>query len=358
MKILSEESPSLNELPMGQWLINYFSYRNIEVIMDKCADKIKGNCGNIIAHIKGNTEGEPLCFSAHMDQVPPCINIKPVIEGNMIRTDGTTTLGGDDKGGIAIILEAVQHILEENILHRDIYLLFTVCEEQGLLGSKYLSTNKLPVKNIIILDAAGPAGIIVCKAPAKVSIMGTFKGKKAHAGIEPEKGINAVKVAAEAISNMHIGRIDEETTSNIGRIEGGGASNIVTDEVKFTAEIRSHSMEKLNCEVNFMKSCCKNSADKYLADVIFKSDMDFPTFELSKDSYVYNLCAQNFKRQGIEPEFIAVGGGGDANILCGKGYNCAVISLGMDKVHTTKETLNIDDMFITAKVIAEMMEAK
>jgi tripeptide aminopeptidase len=355
VEILHQESPSFRELPLGQWLIKYFSSRNIEAFMDQCGDKIDGNCGNIIAYIKGSIEGEPLCFSAHMDQVSPCFNIKPKIEGELIRSDGTTTLGGDDKGGIVVILEALQHILEENIPHKDIFLLFTVCEEQGLLGCKYLDTSNLPVKNIVIVDAAGPAGIIAYKAPSKVSITVTFKGKKAHAGIEPEKGINAIMVAAQAISNMRIGRIDEETTSNIGRIEGGGADNIVTDEVKLTAEIRSFSTKKLNSEINIMKQCCMNSASKNFASVDFKYEVDFSAFELSKSSYIYNLCVEKFQKEGIEPKPAKIGGGSDANILFSKGYNCAIISVGMDKVHTTEETINIDDMFSTAKVIADMM---
>lgn len=355
LEMLKQESPSYEELPMGKWLLEYLSQRGIEAYMDECASEIGGNCGNIIAHIKGNFKSSPLCLAAHMDQVAPCRNIIPKIEGNLIKTDGTTTLGGDDKAGIAVILEALEHILEDELPHREMYLLFTVCEEKGLIGAKYLDISKLKAENIVIVDAAGPAGIIAYKAPAMRTMEVVFKGKKAHAGIEPEKGINAIKVASDAISQMHIGRIDEETTSNIGRIEGGGATNIVTDEVRFTAEIRSHSIEKLEYETNYMRSCCRNSADKYYADFEFKVDMECPNLELSQDSYVYRLCINAFRDEDIDPKPLIIGGGSDANILCGKGYKCAIISVGMDKVHTSEETLSIDDMLKTARVIARMM---
>lgn len=355
LEMLKQESPSLSELPMGKWLLKYFECRNIEAIMDECGGKIGGNCGNIIAHINGTLKGEPLCFSAHMDQISPCSNIIPIIDGDIIKTDGTTTLGGDDKAGIAAILEALEHVLEEKIPHKEMYLLFTVCEEQGLLGCKHFEISKLPLRNVVIVDAGGQAGIIAYKAPAREDIKVIFKGKKAHAGIEPEKGICAIKVAAEAISHMRIGRIDEETTSNIGIIEGGQATNIVADRVYFTAEIRSHSMVKLQLEIDYMISCCKNSAKKYNATVDFKHEIDYPALELSKNSHLYKKCSKAFKEEGITPKPMIIGGGSDANILCSKGYDCAIISVGMNKVHTVDETLNVEDMIITSKVLARMM---
>lgn len=356
LNMLNQESPSFKELAMGKWLIEYFNKRNINVFMDQSAAKIGGNCGNIIAHIKSNSKSKPICFGAHIDQVPPCCNIVPKIEGNLIKTDGTTTLGGDDKAGVAAILEALEHILEENLPHREMYLLFTVCEEVGLLGSKNLEVSMIPVEDIIIVDAAGSAGIVAYKAPGMKTIEVTFKGIKAHAGIEPEKGLNAIKIAAEAISLMHIGRIDNETTSNIGKIEGGEATNIVPDKVKIAAEIRSHSKEKLEYETNHMYECCKSIADKYKSSFEFKCDLEFPGLELSEDSYVYNLCVNAFKEEGIEPKLSIIGGGSDANILSGKGFNCAIVSVGMSNVHTVEETLNIKDMLDTTKVIVRMMK--
>ena len=355
LDMVKVNSPSFEELDMANWLVSYLAERGIEAKIDNAGESFGGNSGNVIAHIKGNLDMEPICFQAHMDQVQPCIDVKTIIKDGMIMSDGTTTLGADDKAGIAAILEAVEHIREENIPHRDIYLMFTVCEELGIYGSKHFNPENMPAKNILILDVAGEPGTIAYKAPARQDIEITFKGKKAHAGIEPEKGINAIVVASKAISNMHIGRLDEETTSNIGAINGGGATNIVTDEVSFTAEIRSHSMEKLNEELEHMKQCCDEAAKEFKTSYEITYELSYPSFELSKDSYIYKLTKQSFKNIGITPNPMIIGGGSDANILAQKGYDCSLISLGIYKPHALDEYLVIQEVFDTTKVVVEMM---
>ncbi|RDY26916.1 M20/M25/M40 family metallo-hydrolase [Romboutsia weinsteinii] len=355
INIVKVDSPPKHEIEMANWLVKYLEARGIESKIDNVDSKFDGNSGNVIAYIKGSLDIEPICFQAHMDQVVPCIGVKPVVEGNIIKTDGTTTLGADDKAGIAAILEALEHIKEENIPHRDIYLMFTVCEEVGMYGCKHFDTNDLPIKNIVILDAEGKPGTIAYKAPSKEHVEITFNGRKAHAGIEPEKGINAVVAASHAISNMHVGRLDSETTSNIGGINGGGPTNIVTDEVTFNAEIRSHSMEKLQNEINHMKRCCDEAASKFNTTYEINHNNSYPSFELSKESYIYRLSEKCIKNAGIEPNPMVIGGGSDANILAQKGYDCAIIILGMYKPHALEEYLNIDELYLTTKAVANMM---
>ena len=240
LELVQIYSPSGGEKEQCRWLMDYFKERGIEASIDEAGKAYGGNGGNIIAHVKGEPCNPPFCFVAHLDQIEPCKDVKPVVDGHIIRTDGTTTLGGDDKGAVASILEIVEDIVETNRPHKEFYIMFTVSEETSMQGTKHMDPSRLPCKNMVIADATGPAGIIAYKAPAMEAIRCTVRGRKAHAGIEPEKGINAVVAASGAISRMHIGRIDQETTSNIGRIEGGAATNIVTDEVTFTAEIRSH----------------------------------------------------------------------------------------------------------------------
>ena len=355
INMVKVDSPSGNELEMATWLINYLKERNIEVKMDSAGDKIGGNCGNIVAYIKGESSENPICFAAHMDQVMPCNGVKPIIEGNIIKTDGTTTLGADDKGGIAVILEALECVLENKAPHRDIYLLFTVCEESGLNGAKNFKTENLPCKDIVILDAGGSPGVIAYKAPAQETIKVTFHGKKAHAGIEPEKGINAIVVASHAISNMNIGRLDNLTTSNIGRIEGGGATNIVTDKVTLTAEIRSHVPERLAQEIEHMRNCCIEAATKFNTTCDFINENAYPSFELSTDSYVFKLSEEAIRKVGIEPKPMIIGGGSDANIIANLGYRCAILSVGMHEVHTVNEYVNIDEMYQAAQMVYHMM---
>ncbi|MFL8675526.1 M20/M25/M40 family metallo-hydrolase [Clostridioides sp. GD02404] len=356
MDMVKIDSPSNQELEMSKWLVNYLKERNIDAIIDDAGEKYGGNTGNVIAYIKGEEGSRPLCLCAHMDQVQPCLGVKPVLDGNIVRSDGTTTLGADDKAGIAAILETLEHVITEKIPHRDIYLCFTICEEAGMHGVKNFNPDNLPCKDMVILDSGGAIGSIAYKAPAQQSIKISFYGKKAHAGIEPEKGINAILVASHAISNMHIGRIDSLTTSNIGKIEGGGATNIVTDKVTLTAEIRSHIPETLEYELNHMEKCCKDAASKFNTTYTFEHNMSYPSFELSRDSHIFKLSEEAIRQVGVVPNPMVIGGGSDANILANLGYNCAILSLGMYDVHTVNEYVNIDELYDTAKIVYHMIK--
>lgn len=351
-------SPSKGEKEICAWLMNYLKTRGIEAVLDNAGEAYGGNGGNIIAHIKGDAKAMPLCFAAHTDQIEPCKDVKPIVDGNIIHTDGTTTLGGDDKAGIAAILEALEDILESGAEHRDIYLMFTVSEEISMLGVKHMDLSLLPCKDIVVADAGGPTGIIAYKAPAMEAVTCTFHGKKAHAGLEPEKGINAIVVASKAISKMNIGRIDDETTSNIGRIEGGAATNIVTDEVSFTAEVRSHSMKKLADEIANMESRCKEAAQSMGASYQFSHELAYPSLELDLNSDLYKLTKEAMELEGITPETVIIGGGSDANVLAGHGYRSAIISVGMKDVHTVQESLDMDELWNATKVIRRMMATK
>ena len=356
IKLVKIDSPSGEEKQIADYLVDHLKDRGLEVKVDNAGEKFGGNAGNIVAYLKGNSQEKPITFCAHMDQVSPCRGVNPIIDGNIIRTDGTTTLGADDKLGIAIILEALEDIIESNCEHRDIYILFTVSEEDGLLGAKQFTGENLPCKDLIVLDYLGKPGAVAYKAPAMEKIKCTFKGKKAHAGIEPEKGINAIVVASDAISNMHIGRIDELTTSNIGRIEGGGATNIVTDSVTFTAEIRSHIADKLQAEIAHMENCCREAAQKFKAEYEFIHENCYPPFSLDLNSDLYKLTEKAMLKERITPEPIVIGGGSDANILAALGYKSAILSIGMYEPHAVTEYLKIDEMWDTLKVVRNMMD--
>lgn len=354
-EMIKINSVSLKEKPMADWLQNYFETRGELVYRDDAWKAFSGNCGNLLVHIEGNMEGEAICFMAHMDTVEPGENIQPIIEEDKMVSEGSTVLGADDKSGIAAVLEAYECIRENKIPHRELYFLFTVCEEIGMLGVKNFECSKLTCKNVVVVDAAGAPGVIAYAAPAMDNIKVTFKGKKAHGGIEPEKGINAIYMAAMAINNMKLGRIDEETTSNIGRIEGGGPTNIVTDKASFTAEVRSHSIEKLKLQVELMRKVCEDAAKKFNGQVVFENRRDYPNLKLDRNTFIFQHCEKSYEKENIKPNPIKIGGGSDGNILAGKGYQCAIISCGMYDVHTTEESLVLNEIYATAKAIARMM---
>lgn len=355
LEMIQIYSPSKGEKSMADWIETYLQKRGISYRSDCAGQAYGGNGRNIVAHIPGTQEGIPLGFGAHMDQIEPCEHVKAVVDGSIIRTDGTTTLGGDDKAGIAAILEAVEDVLESGAPHRDIYLVFTCSEEISMQGTKNMDLSMLPCKDLVIADATGNTGLIAYKAPAMKAIQVTFHGRKAHAGIEPEKGVNAIVAAAKAISNMRIGRISPETTSNIGRIEGGGATNVVTDLVSFTAEIRSHSMETLENECKYMEQCCKKAADDAGATVEFSQELAYPTLSLDLDGELLDITKKAMTAEGVEPDTVIIGGGSDANVLAGHGYRSVILGIGMRDVHTVSESLDMDEVWKAAKVLRRMM---
>ena len=226
MEMIRIDSPSFEEKPMTDYLEKYFKDRGFEVYRDNAGEKFGSTGGNILVHIPGTMEGEAVCFNAHQDTVEPGRGIEPVYENGVLTSKGDTILGADDKSGIAMLMELLDVLQENKIPHREMYYLFTICEEQGMHGAKNFDISKLPCRNLYALDGTGMVGGISTSSPSKYGIKAVFKGKAAHAGIEPQNGVNAVCMAARAISLVKFGRIDHETTSNVGRVEGGGMTNV------------------------------------------------------------------------------------------------------------------------------------
>ena len=239
------DSPTMNERQIADLLKNRLDSMGMEVSEDEAGLTIGGNCGNILAYLKGNFPMAPVVLlSAHMDTVDPCLNIEPVLQDGLITSAGSTILGADDKAGIAPIMEALRTIQEQSIPHGDIQVIFNVAEEGGLHGSKNLDKTLLKADLGFVLDCSGGPGEIILAAPGQNRINVTIKGRASHAGVVPEGGISAIVVAAKAIASMQTGRIDDETTSNIGTIQGGRATNIVAERVEITCETRSRDLGK------------------------------------------------------------------------------------------------------------------
>ena len=350
-------SPSKNEAAMVTWLEHYLTSRHIEYKKDNAGAAYGGNGCNLVAYIPGTLKGMPIGFMAHTDVIEPCDNILPVKEGNLIKTDGTTTLDGDKKDGITTILEALEDNIESKKEHRDIYLGFSCSEELSMMGTKNMDLSILPCKDLIIPDGTGEAGIIAYKAPAMYAIKMTFIGKKAHAGIEPEKGINAIVVASKAISKMHIGRMDAETTANLGEIKGGAATNVVTDLVTVTAEIRAHDMDKLESEKIHMENCCREAAKEMGADYKFECELAYPSLSVDPKGPLVQITKNAMEAVGVTPDLRVIGGGSDANVLAASGYRSVILGTGMIDVHTVNEAMDMDELFKVTKVMNYIMSS-
>lgn len=352
VKISSE---SLNEKNFSEHLSRELVALGFSVMMDKTGDIIGGNCGNIIAKLKGTKSGEPILLSAHMDTVCPGMDIKPIIKDEVIYSDGTTVLGGDDKAGIACIVEGVQSILESGVLYPDIELVFTVAEEIGIKGGKNLDLNLITAREGFILDSSKLPGEIITQSPGQAKIKVKIHGKAAHAGVCPEDGISAVQIFADAVQQMKLLRIDEETTANIGIVKGGTATNIVMPELDVTAEVRSLSLEKIKIQVEHMKDCFNSAALKYKSTVDFESELMYGAFNVKEDAAVVLKAKKAFEALEIKATTTMTGGGSDANALNSRGLTMINLGIGEKKAHTLDEHYYIRDLLLMSEFVSVLI---
>lgn len=351
-EMLLIHSPSKEELEMTNYVIHFLKELNAEIYLDENQHQYGGNSPVIFAKIAGEVEGEGVTLNAHTDVIQPNKGLKIIKEDHIWKSDGTTTLGGDDKGGLAAILTAVEYIVKNNIPHKDIYVLVTPGEEEGLLGARniqwenvYLHMN--PAKNMIVADNAGKANKIAYQAPTCTLFTIEIRGKKAHAGIEPEKGINAIQIASKILSEIPLLRIDEQTTANVSQISSDFPNNVVPDTCVFTGEIRSHSNEMVEEILNAYEEIIK----KYTDDYRIETKLDYPLLT-SKDNLKFvNDIVKAYEYVGVTAEPQIIGGGSDANFFAEEGFNAAIIGVGMEKVHTTEEYLDTNEMILTTKAI-------
>ncbi|MGL4307358.1 M20/M25/M40 family metallo-hydrolase [Cetobacterium sp. SF1] len=350
-------SPSLKEREMGDYLIKVLSELGMEVYEDQAGTINNGNCGNIIGVLKAPGKKRVL-LSAHMDTVLPCDKVVPVIEGRIIKSDGTTVLGGDDKGGIAAIIETLRVIKENNIDHPEIVVVFSIAEEIGLLGAKSIEIEKYNIDYGFILDSSGKPGVGIIKAPCAAKGKLIVEGKPAHAGIAPENGINALVVAAEAIGKIKLGRIDEQTTSNIGIVKGGEAVNIVMPSLEMMYEARSLNGEVLRNLLSETMSTFEEVCKAHGAQFKNTVEIGYDGFSIDENAEIVKIFERACKKSNILCQLKSSGGGSDTNIYNTKGIPCLNLAVGMTKVHTKEEFIEIDDMVNMAKLLLEIIKEK
>ncbi len=357
------DSVSRQEGEISARLTQILEDMGAKVIFDNAGEKVNGQIGNLIARFPGNTGAEPIFLSGHMDTVEPGNGVKVQFKDGIFTSDGTTILGADDKSALAIILEAMDCVLENNLPHPPVEIIFTICEEIGLLGAVHLDYSLIESRFGYILDSTDTEGIVT-RAPASNKIDIMIKGRAAHAGAAPEKGISAIKVAADAISSLHLGRIDAETTCNLGTIAGGLATNIVPEEVHIRGEARSHSDEKLDRVTQtildaFFTSAkhheTRNGTDNGLPKIDTRVEQDFPRTNIPEDHLTVRLARKAAGNLGYELESKTIGGGADANIFFSKGIIAGVLGTGMKDVHTLKENIALADMVKTTGLILEIL---
>lgn len=314
-------------------------------------------CGNLFAFLPGTKEGEPMLFSAHMDTVTPGKGIVPVIENGVIRSAGDTILGGDDKSGVAAIVEALRVIQENHLPHPDIQVVLTVGEESGLLGSRHMDFSLLRARKAVVLDSSGDAGIIITAAPGQYKIEATVVGRRAHAGVAPEEGISAIQVLAQGITKMNLLRIDSETTANIGSIHAEYATNIVPERASICAEARSRNNDKLKAQVDHMVLCLEDACKAAGAKLECSVSHAYSAYGYDGSDPFVRRVVDACARAGVPHQLKASGGGSDANNFNAGGIQALVLGTGMTKVHTTDEELSVQNLQNTAKLVLELAKA-
>lgn len=360
MELIKIDSETKFETEISKVLKQKFEAFGLEVTEDDVAEKIGHGAGNLFAWLPaspGEEDVPVILFTSHMDTVSPGIGIKPRLDADgYIRSDGTTILGADDKAGISAMLEALRVMKEQGKPHGAIQFVITTGEESGLIGSRAMDGSRLRAKFGYALDSNGAIGDIAVAAPTNSRQYITIRGKAAHAGVNPEDGISAIQVASKAVSRMKLGRIDSETTANIGRFEGGGEVNIVTDTIKIYAEARSQVQEKMDRQIEAMRVAVESAAQEYGAEFEFVTTTIYPAYSHGDNDEVVQVAKAAIEAIGLKPHTFSSGGGSDANMFNGNGVPTVNLAVGYEHIHTTKEQLKADDLVKTAELVLSIVQ--
>lgn len=354
--LVSINSPSFFEREMGDYIKTRLQALGLIVIEDDAGEKIGGNCGNIYGFLKGNIDRKPVLFCAHMDTVEPSKGKEAVIgDDGTIRSRGNTVLGADDLAGIAAILEALTVIKEKNLPHGPVEVLFTVAEEVYCKGSAVFDFSKILADEAYVLDLAGLVGTAAYSAPSILSFTATVHGKSSHAGFAPQKGIHAIAVAADAIGMMPMGRLDEETSMNVGTITGGLASNIVPDKCIVNGEVRSLNHEKALKHAELVRKQFERSCSAAHASLDFEINIVSRSYSTPTNHPVVARFEKACDRLGLPVSLIKTFGGSDNNIIAQNGIAGLVLASAMNRVHTCDEFTTVEEIVRIAELTLQLM---
>ena len=357
MQMAEVGSVSKGEGKFRDLLKEQFVLRGLEAEEDDAGIILNGDSGNLLVKIPGTVSAPALLLAVHMDTVVPGIGIKAQRgEDDVIRSAGNTILGSDDKAGIAAILEAWDVIVENQLDYPPLELLFTVGEEQGLLGAKNFDYSRLQARQGYVLDSGGAPGTIVTQSPCQNEIEYRVFGQAAHAGINPEDGINAIAIMAKALAVLPCGRIDAETTCNFGTIEGGMARNIVAPSCRLIGEARSLSRSKLDQLTTDLCSTFEAEVVKNGGRCEIDAVLLYPEITLKPNEEVIELAIRASNNIGLPTKLVSTGGGSDASIINSNNIRCANLGIGMSAVHTTEEFIKIDDLVDDARLVLSIIQ--
>ena len=358
LELASLESPPGRERPVADRVAEYLRALGLEVEEDGAGAEIESTAGNLFSRVPPTAAngGAPIFLCAHLDTVPPQGPIEPVVEEGVVRNAAATILGADNKAAVVAMLEGVRRVVEERREHGGIELVFTPKEEVGLLGAKAFDHTKLDSRVGFVYDQAAPIGEIILGAPTSRSLDVRFHGRPAHAGMVPEEGRSAIAAAAKAIADFRLGRLDEETTANVGLISGGSARNIVPEWCSFLVDTRSHDERKLNDLVQELVDACTFAAGLTECELETTIEESYRGYRFRRDDVPVRLASAALERSGFTPSFGYTGGGADANVFNERGLPCVNLANGMAEIHTGDEHIRVEDLERMADVTVALVE--
>lgn len=363
VRLCETDSPSLHEAGMAALLRGIFTELGADAIIeDESAARTGADCGNLIMRFDGDPGREALFINCHMDTVEPGIGVRVRRQDGVFSSAGDTVLGADDKAGIAALIEALQALRDQGLAICPLDCVFTTAEEIGLLGAKALDPGLIRARMGYALDTSG-SGRVVVAAPACKRMVIRLRGVAAHAGLHPEWGVSALKLAARALAAAPDGRIDHETTVNFATIGGGTAINIVPELVTLEAEARSHSLEKLDAVVREIETIFRRTVGEWRDPsgqaqgrpaIEIEIEDAFPLMRLERTDPVLRRIESAAAGAGMELDFVAAGGGSDANVFNGRDLATAIVFTGMHRVHSTDEQVELADMVALTRLLMEL----
>jgi tripeptide aminopeptidase len=352
LQLIRIEALSGREKPVADHIAAFLGALNLKPFFDRSDRQTKSNTGNLICKVG---DGGDVMFLAHMDTARSTAEVKPVLAADRIASDGTTVLGVDNRAGIAVILYALEKVLLEKIAVKDFTVAFTTCEESTLGGSLNLEIGG-SIKKCFIFDSSCPPGSFICSSCGAKIFNVRIKGVAAHSGLAPEKGINAIAIAAQALSRIQQGRINEKTTVNIGTISGGTAINVVPETTQLSGEVRSAEMGMVDEVIRDIRSIFAEETSARGAGLEFKDEWDFKPYSISPAAEIYKEILAVLEKVDLKPVPVASLAGSDANSLNGRGVPAINLGIGAQNPHSNDEFIMMADFEKDAEIALELMK--
>lgn len=357
LRLIAVDSESLHEGELAGMIMEEIRALGVEPYMDRAGERIGGEAGNVYASLPASgMDAPPLLLCAHLDTVSPGKGVKAKVVEDRVVSVGDTVLGADCKVGVTVLMDLLRGAARNEFPHGPLDFLFTVAEEKGLQGIKHMERDRIRARHALVMDGAGKVGRVITASPTQENLKMVFQGRAAHAGVEPEKGINAIYGAAWAISLVRWGRIDSHTTSNVGIIRGGEAVNIVPDQVVVLGEVRSLVPEKLETQKKAILKAAVETENSTGVGVRVEFDRAYDGFSIPDDDPLVRMAVEGGKAMGMKVLTDSSGGGSDANFLNSAGIQAVVLSMGVMESHSTREYVEVGELQRLARWLREIVQ--